>query len=108
MSRPPAGAAGRPGRVAAVVSRGGRPDLAGTALDRVTAPVLLLVGGRDPEVWRLNREAAGRLHGDHVLHVVPGATHLFEEPGTLEEVAAAARDWFTGRLRRAHDADGHR
>ncbi|MFF4652972.1 dienelactone hydrolase family protein [Streptomyces sp. NPDC001380] len=87
-------AAERPDRVRSVVSRGGRPDLAGRALGRVRAPVLLLVGGRDHEVLRLNREAAALLAAPHEVVVVPGATHLFEEPGTLEEVAAAAADWF--------------
>ncbi|MGW0707397.1 dienelactone hydrolase family protein [Streptomyces sp. NPDC002643] len=86
-------AAERPDRVRTVVSRGGRPDLAGDALDRVRAPVLLIVGGRDPEVLRLNEEAARRLRAAHSLHVVPGATHLFEEPGALEEVADEAKAW---------------
>ncbi|MBW1600113.1 dienelactone hydrolase family protein [Streptomyces sp. JJ38] len=89
-------AAERPDRVRTVVSRGGRPDLAGDALERVRAPVLLIVGGRDREVLRLNREAAVRLRAPHREHVVPGATHLFEEPGALDEVADAARDWFLG------------
>jgi pimeloyl-ACP methyl ester carboxylesterase len=87
-------AAERPARVAAVVSRGGRPDLADDALPRVRAPVLLLVGGRDEEVLRLNREAARRLTAPHRLVVVPGAGHLFTEPGALEQVAGAACDWF--------------
>ncbi|WP_042364569.1 dienelactone hydrolase family protein [Streptacidiphilus neutrinimicus] len=87
-------AAERPARVSAVVSRGGRPDLAGEALARVRAPVLLLVGGLDQEVLRLNRAAADRLTAPWRLVVVPGATHLFAEPGTLEQVSAAARDWF--------------
>lgn len=87
-------AAERPERVRAVVSRGGRPDLAGGALSRVRAPVLLVVGGEDHEVLRLNEQAAAMLAAPHSLHVVPGATHLFEEPGTLEQAAAAARDWF--------------
>jgi pimeloyl-ACP methyl ester carboxylesterase len=87
-------AAERPGRVRSVVSRGGRPDLAGDALPRVPAPVLLIVGGADREVLRLNEEAAERLPGPHRIHVVPGATHLFEEPGALEDVAGAAREWF--------------
>jgi pimeloyl-ACP methyl ester carboxylesterase len=89
-----AAAAERPELVRAVVSRGGRPDLAGEALDRVQAPVLLLVGGRDDVVLHLNREAAERLHSPCTLRVVPGATHLFEEPGALEEVADAAAEWF--------------
>ncbi|GAA2403649.1 dienelactone hydrolase family protein [Streptomyces glaucosporus] len=87
-------AAQRPERVRAVVSRGGRPDLAGDALDRVDAPVLLIVGGEDREVLRLNEQAAARLAAPCAVHVVPGATHLFEEPGTLDQAAAAARDWF--------------
>jgi pimeloyl-ACP methyl ester carboxylesterase len=86
-------AAERPERVVAVVSRGGRPDLAEDALDAVRAPVLLIVGGSDPEVLRLNKEAARRLRAPHQVHVVPGATHLFEEPGALEQVADAARRW---------------
>ncbi|MFI6492389.1 dienelactone hydrolase family protein [Streptomyces sp. NPDC050564] len=91
-------AAERPERVLTVVSRGGRPDLAGDALPRVQAPVLLIVGGRDQEVLRLNEEAARRLRVPHSLRVVPGATHLFEEPGALEEVADAARDWCEDHL----------
>ncbi|WP_065966886.1 dienelactone hydrolase family protein [Streptomyces sparsogenes] len=87
-------AAERPDRVRAVVSRGGRPDLAGGALSRVRAPVLLVVGGDDREVLRLNEQAAAMLAAPHAVHVVPGATHLFEEPGTLEQAAEAARDWF--------------
>jgi putative phosphoribosyl transferase len=79
---------------AAIVSRGGRPDLAGDALERVTAPTLLIVGGADYEVLELNRQALGRLRCVKQLAVVPGATHLFEEPGTLEQVATLARDWF--------------
>ncbi|MFF8278810.1 dienelactone hydrolase family protein [Streptomyces lateritius] len=87
-------AAERPGPVRSVVSRGGRPDLAGDVLSRVRAPVLLIVGGEDTQVLEMNREAAARLSAPHRLHVVPGATHLFEEPGALEAVAAAAREWF--------------
>ncbi|GGW98033.1 dienelactone hydrolase family protein [Streptomyces lomondensis] len=94
-------AARRPDRVRAVVSRGGRPDLAGDALDAVRAPVLLIVGGRDQHVLRLNEEAAGRLHAPHTLHVVPGATHLFEEPGALDQVTEAARRWCDEQLRTA-------
>ncbi|UWE11043.1 dienelactone hydrolase family protein [Actinacidiphila bryophytorum] len=87
-------AAGRPEKVLTVVSRGGRPDLAGgEALRAVRAPVLLIVGGRDGHVLRLNEEAARSLGGPHTLQVVPGATHLFEERGALEEVAASARRW---------------
>jgi dienelactone hydrolase len=91
-------AAERPERVAAVVSRGGRPDLAGEALRRVTAPTLLIVGGRDVDVLRLNREAMALLPGKARLETVPGATHLFEEPGALERVAVLARDWFVRHL----------
>jgi dienelactone hydrolase len=83
-----------PERVAAVVSRGGRPDLALDALPRVRAPTLLIVGERDPQVLDLNRAAMARMRTDARLQVIPGATHLFEEPGALEEVAAHARDWF--------------
>ncbi|WP_129842455.1 phosphoribosyltransferase family protein [Streptomyces sp. RFCAC02] len=85
-------------RVAAVVSRGGRPDLAGDVLGAVRAPVLLLVGGEDHEVLAANRDALGRLPDSARLSVVPGATHLFEEPGALSMVAERARDWFTARL----------
>ncbi|GGT25139.1 hydrolase [Streptomyces kurssanovii] len=87
-------AAARADRVSAVVSRGGRPDLAGTALGRVRAPVLLIVGGEDREVLELNEQAAERLTAEYRVHVIPGATHLFEEAGTLEAAADAARDWF--------------
>ncbi len=87
-------AAERPQRVAAVVSRGGRPDLAGEALARVTAATLLIVGGRDVEVIRLNQQAQALLGGESHLEIVPGATHLFEEPGALERVASLAREWF--------------
>lgn len=81
--------------VQAVVSRGGRPDLAGAhELGKVHAPTLLLVGGADTEVLQLNREAYARLHCEKELSVIPGATHLFEEPGTLEEVARQAAVWF--------------
>jgi putative phosphoribosyl transferase len=86
-------AADRPDVVRAVVSRGGRPDLAGTALDRVRAPTLLLVGGADEEVLALNRTAAGRLTGVHEVSVVPGATHLFAEPGALEQVVERSIAW---------------
>jgi putative phosphoribosyl transferase len=82
-----------------VVSRGGRPDLAGPALERVTAPTLLIVGGADPQVLALNRQAAGRLAVPHRLEVVAGAGHLFEEPGALEEVARQAAAWFVTYLR---------
>ncbi|MGV9560559.1 dienelactone hydrolase family protein [Streptomyces sp. NPDC003401] len=97
-------AAERPDRVLTVVSRGGRPDLAGDALERVTVPVLLLVGGRDHQVLALNQEAARRLRCPHALHVVPGATHLFEEPGALEHVAGTAGRWCGDRLRATDEA----
>jgi putative phosphoribosyl transferase len=84
--------------VAAVVSRGGRPDLAGACLDAVTCPTLLVVGGRDPAVEELNRQAQARMTGRAELVVVPGATHLFEEPGALEAVADLAAEWFTRHL----------
>jgi putative phosphoribosyl transferase len=86
--------------VGAVVSRGGRPDLAGGALARVTAPTLLVVGGRDPQVLELNRRAQRHLAGPSHLEVVGGATHLFSEPGALEAVAELARDWFVEHLGR--------
>jgi putative phosphoribosyl transferase len=84
----------RPESVGAVVSRGGRPDLARDALAYVTAPTLLIVGGNDEIVLELNREAFDRLTGICQLEVVPGATHLFPEPGALEEVARLGREWF--------------
>jgi putative phosphoribosyl transferase len=94
--------AGRlPTEVAAVVSRGGRPDLAGPALERVNAPTLLIVGGEDPVVVEVNRQAEGLLRGEKRLEVIPGAGHLFEEPGALERVAELAADWFLRHLRRA-------
>jgi dienelactone hydrolase len=91
-------AAGRPHRVRAVVSRGGRPDLAGQTLRLVRQPTLLVVGGRDPTVRDLNRAAMQELAGAASLEVVPAATHLFAEPGALERVAALARDWFARYL----------
>jgi putative phosphoribosyl transferase len=84
--------------VSAVVSRGGRPDLAGDALPHVTAPTLLIVGGRDDVVLDLNRRALAMMRSDKRLDVVPGATHLFEEPGALERVADLASDWFVEYL----------
>ncbi len=97
-------AAARPDRVRAVVSRGGRPDLAGDALPAVRAPTLLLVGGRDDVVLDLNRRALARLTCERDLVIVPGATHLFEEPGALERVAELAAGWF---LRHAAPAEPH-
>lgn len=91
-------AARRPNSVKAVVSRGGRPDLAGAALTRVRAPTLLIVGGADHVVLELNGEAFERLRCEKKLEVVSGATHLFEEPGALEEVARLAREWFLRHL----------
>jgi putative phosphoribosyl transferase len=90
--------------VAAIVSRGGRPDLAGARLASVRAPTLLIVGGVDTVVLELNRAAQARLRCTNELVVVPGATHLFEEPGTLAVAAGAARDWFTRHLRPLTDA----
>ncbi|HKZ81201.1 MAG TPA: dienelactone hydrolase family protein [Pyrinomonadaceae bacterium] len=84
--------------VAAVVSRGGRPDLAGEALPKVKAPTLLIVGGDDDVVIGLNEDAYAQLSCEKELKIVPGATHLFEEPGTLEQVAHLASDWFKNRL----------
>lgn len=91
-------AAELPGDVRAVVSRGGRPDLAGSALPNVRAPTLLIVGGADPEVIRLNRSALQQLQCPSELVLVPHATHLFEEPGTLEEVSRLARAWLVHYL----------
>ena len=93
-------AADHPDGIFAVVSRGGRPDLAGPALPRVKAPTLLLVGGRDGPVIEMNREAADRMTAERRLEIVPGASHLFEEPGTLETVAAQATAWFRHHLPR--------
>jgi putative phosphoribosyl transferase len=92
-------AAAEPGaEIAAVVSRGGRPDLASPRLAAVTAPTLLIVGADDPLVLDLNRQAQAELRCENSLAVVPGATHLFEEPGTLAIAAGLARDWFLSRL----------
>jgi dienelactone hydrolase len=85
--------------IGAVVSRGGRPDMAGESLSRVVSPTLLIVGGSDDAVIRLNEEAIGKLQCVKELKIVPGATHLFEEPGKLEEVARLAADWFQRHLR---------
>lgn len=93
-------------QVGAVVSRGGRPDLAGQRLSAVRAPTLLIVGGADREVLELNRRAQAMMDCPNQLTVVPGATHLFEEPGTLSEAAALARDWFLRHLRAGHSAEG--
>jgi len=93
-----AAAALRGGHIAAVVSRGGRPDLAMPVLDKVTAPTLLIVGGWDEMVLELNRRAQRQLRCENELAVVPGATHLFEEPGTLAQAARLARDWFVGHV----------
>ena len=89
-----AAAAVRPDAVRAIVSRGGRPDLAGAALTSVQAPTLLIVGEHDDQVVQLNRQALTQLRCEKRLVIVPGATHLFEEPGALDEVARLARDWF--------------
>jgi len=95
-------AAELPDVVSAVVSRGGRPDLAKDALDAVRAPTLLIVGGDDEPVIRMNREALAKLKcPDKKLVIVPGATHLFEEPGTLEEVARVAAEWFSHHFKPA-------
>ena len=92
-------AAKLPNEIAAVVSRGGRPDLAGEYLSKVVAPTLLLVGGLDTEVIELNRQAMDQMTAEKKLVIIPGATHLFEEPGTLEEVAKFSTDWFLRYLR---------
>jgi pimeloyl-ACP methyl ester carboxylesterase len=100
-----AAAAGRPNEVAAVVSRGGRPDLAGAALDRVRSPTLLIVGADDREVVPLNRAAQAKLRCESELAIVPGAGHLFEEPGTLDQALTAASAWFETHIQRK--GDGH-
>jgi dienelactone hydrolase len=86
--------------VGAVVSRGGRPDLAGDALPKVQAPTLLIVGGNDDIVIELNEQARDRMRCEVKLEIIPGATHLFEEPGALEKVAKLASDWFSRHLTR--------
>ncbi|MCG3111652.1 MAG: dienelactone hydrolase family protein [Candidatus Manganitrophus sp. SB1] len=91
-------AARRPDRVGAIVSRGGRPDLAGPALSEVRAPTLLIVGGEDRQVIELNEGAMARMRAPAELKIIPGATHLFEEPGALEQVARMASDWFVRHL----------
>jgi len=87
--------------VAAIVSRGGRPDLAGAALPMISVPTLLIVGGQDTQVLALNREALDQLRCEKALEIVPGAGHLFEEPGALDAVIELARDWFTRHLVKA-------
>lgn len=91
-------AAAMPGHVRAVVSRGGRPDLAGPALPKVTAPTLLIVGGADDVVIELNREAYEKMNCERRMEIIPGASHLFPERGALEKVASLARDWFSTHL----------
>jgi len=91
-------ASARPQDVFAVVSRGGRPDLAGDDLPSVQAPTLLIVGSRDAAVLEMNRGALAQMHAGTALEVIPGATHLFEEPGALEAVAQLALDWFERNL----------
>ena len=91
-------AARRPEQVGAVVSRGGRPDLAGDDLTKVQCPTLLIIGGHDTQVIQLNEQASAQLTCEQRTEIVPGATHLFEEPGKLDEVARLARDWFTAKL----------
>ena len=98
-----AAAAARPHEIVAVVSRGGRPDLAGSALPHVTAPTLLIVGGLDTPVIEMNRDAMAKMPGEVVLDIVPGATHLFEEPGALERVATLASNWFSRYLEPAYE-----
>lgn len=95
-------AARRAARIAAVVSRGGRPDLATGSLAAVRAPTLLIVGSADPWVLRANRDAAARMTAPHRIEVIPGATHLFEEPGTLDEVARLAGSWFLTHFAAVH------
>ena len=92
-------AASLEGRIAAVVSRGGRPDLAGDTLDKVKAPTLLIVGSNDEVVLKLNKDAMKQMRSVVTLHIVPGATHLFEEPGALRQVAHQASQWFVKRMR---------
>lgn len=91
-------AAHAPAHVRAVVSRGGRPDLAGPALGRVVTPTLLIVGGDDAPVIAMNQDAMEQMNAEVKLEIVPGASHLFEEPGALERVAQLARDWFARHL----------
>lgn len=91
-------AANHPGRVRAVVSRGGRPDLAGGSLSKLRCPLLLIVGGADDVVLELNRGAQRQLQCENRLSIIPGATHLFSEAGAMDEVARLARDWFEATL----------
>lgn len=98
-------AASRDAHIAAVVSRGGRPDLAGAALADVRAPTLLIVGGLDTPVIALNRQALAQMHCAKELAIVPGATHLFEEPGTLDQVRELAGDWFARHCAAAPDKE---
>jgi pimeloyl-ACP methyl ester carboxylesterase len=100
-------AAGLDGRIGAIVSRGGRPDLAGHVLDRIRVPTLLIVGGIDFGVIELNEEALARLQGPKALEIVPGASHLFPEPGTLDAVIDQAAQWFTRYLANPSAAPGH-
>jgi len=99
-------AAARPVAVRAVISRGGRPDLAGDALPAVQAPTLLVVGGHDEDVIALNEQASARMRAPVTLAIVPGATHLFEEPGTLDEVTRLACEWCDQHLRPASASGG--
>ncbi len=100
-------AAERPEAVSAIVSRGGRPDLAGSALSRVRAPTLLIVGGNDIPVIGMNQEALAQLRTEKQLEIIPGATHLFEEPGGLEKVAELASQWFNRYLTIADEQNPH-
>lgn len=98
-------AARRLDAISAIVSRGGRPDLAGAALSDVQAPTLLIVGGNDAPVISMNQDALEQLHSEKKIKIIPGATHLFEEPGALEQVARLAADWFVRHLNLASKAD---
>ena len=97
-------AAQAPHSIGAIVSRGGRPDLAGAALGRVQSPTLLIAGGEDRDVIELNQEAIARMRCETRLEIIPGATHLFEEPGALEQAAQLAADWFTAHMPRRSPA----
>jgi pimeloyl-ACP methyl ester carboxylesterase len=100
-------AAARPW-IRSVVCRGGRPDLAGAALRRACTPTLLIAGGNDPEVLRLNQEALSAMRCERLLEIIPGAGHLFEEPGAMDKVAVLARDWFQRHLTGGTRAAGRR